>query len=78
MSLAALAGFIGCYHLWVAAAGLYRGSIWVFTKHLPVLASRAAEPTWFWANVAGRLVFACLLLGCAVGCLIEARSARNK
>jgi len=76
--LAALTGFMGCYNLWIAATGLHRGSIWVFTKHLPALASRAAEPTWFWANVAGRLILTCLLLGCAVGCLMEARSESPK
>lgn len=76
--LAALTEFMGCYNLWVAAAGLYRGSIWVFTKHLPALASRAAEPGWFWANVAGRAIFTALLLGCAAACVVKARSASAK
>ena len=75
--LAALTGFMGGYNLWVAAAGLHRGAIWVFTRRLPALASRAVEPSWFWANVAGRMVFAAVLLGCALGCLVTARSARR-
>jgi hypothetical protein len=71
--LAVLTGFIGCYNLWIAASGLYRGSIAVFSKHAAAPASRAADPTAFWMNFGGRVVFACLLFGCAVGCFIEAR-----
>lgn len=67
-TIAAAGTFIGGYNLWAVVTGLRNGAVWSFGKKSTRLVFQVSESGFYWTNIAGRLAFACIILGVAAAC----------